>query len=168
MGAEYALVAGLIGAGISSYGAWQEGQDAKKAAEYNASVARQESQMIEQSGALDASRQRKQVSKLVGRQKAAYGASGVELTGSVIDTMMDTAAEGEYDAKVIEYNTKVRSIGALSQAEYQDRLAGIYERSGIIKAGTTLLTQGANIGTNYYGYQFKKKQQESNNQKGGY
>jgi hypothetical protein len=127
-------------------------QDAAEAARYNADIARQESQMIESSGALDASRQRKATARLIGTQKAAYAGAGVELTGSPLDVMINTAAEGELDAKIIEYNTKVRAVGAMSQADYDERLAGIYERSGAFKAGSTLLTSGAQLGAGYIGY----------------
>jgi hypothetical protein len=151
MGIETALLAtAVIGTGIQSYGAYREGQDAKEAAKYNASVAREEAGMIEQSGALDAERQRKQVSRLIGTQKAAYGAAGVELTGSVLDTMINTAAEGELDAAIIDYNAKTRARGAMSQAAYDEKLAEIYGRSGTTKAAGTLLTSAASLGAQYY------------------
>ena len=143
------LTTAVVGAGMSAFGQYREGMDAGEASRYNADISRQSAEMTETSGALDAERQRKQVSRLVGSQKAKYGASGVELTGSPLDVMIGTATEGELDAQIIEYNTKVKARGYQSQAEYDEKLAGIYERSGIIKAGSTLLTQGAQIGAGY-------------------
>jgi len=159
------LTMGVVGAGISAYGAYSEGQDAAEASRYNAEISRQEATLAEASGALDASRQRKQVSRLIGTQKAGYAGAGVELTGSPLDVMINTANEGELDAQIIEYNAKVRSMGAMSQANYDEKLAGIYERSGVFKAGSTLLTSASNIGTNYFGVGYKKPTKK---QEGGY
>ena len=151
MGIETALLAtAVIGMGVSAYGSYREGQDAAEASKYNAQVSREEAQMTEASGALDAERQRKQVSRLIGTQKAGYAGAGVELTGSPLDAMIYTAAEGELDAQIIEYNTKIKARGAMSQAEYDEKLAGTYQRSGLLKAGGTLLTQGSQIGATYY------------------
>jgi hypothetical protein len=158
MGVESALLTtAVIGAGISAYGSYREGQDAKEASLYNANVARTNAEMnatmIEQSGALDASRQRKSISRLIGTQKAGFAGAGVELTGSPLDVMINTAAEGELDAQIIEHNTKASALsaryGGASQAAYDEKMAGIYERSGNFRAGSTLLKAGAEIGSGY-------------------
>lgn len=152
------LGAGIVGMGISAYGSYREGQDAAEASRYNAEMSRlsseREAQMVEASGALDASRQRKATRTLVGKQKALYGASGVELTGSPLDVMINTAAEGELDAQILEYNTKVKAqtlrYGGSAQAAYDEKMAGIYETSGAYKAGSTLLTSGTQLASTYY------------------
>lgn len=158
MGVEAALLAtSVIGAGMQAYGSWREGMDASEASKYNAEIARQTSEreatMVEASGALDASRQRKKVSRLVGTQKAQYGGAGVELTGSPLDVMINTAGEGELDAQIMEYNTRVKAstlrYQGQAQGAYDEKLAGIYERSGTTNMVSTLLTQGATIGSGY-------------------
>lgn len=160
MGVEAALLAtAVVGAGISAYGSYREGQDAAEASRYNANITRENSErealMVEQSGALDASRQRKNISRLVGTQKAITGASGIELTGSPLDAMIYTASEGELDAQILEYNYKSKAqairYGGASQAAYDEKLAGIYERSGTFKAAGTLLTSAATLGSSYMG-----------------
>lgn len=167
MGVESALLAtAVIGTGISAYSSYREGQDAAEASRYNAEISRQNASMVEASGALDAARQRKQVSRLIGTQKALYGGAGVELTGSPLDVMINTAAEGELDAQIIEYNTKVKSMGMMSQAAYDEKLAGIYERSGIFKAGSTLLTQGSQIALGYMGSPTSPKAESIGSYKG--
>ena len=141
----------------SAWGSYQEGQSAKEASDYNARIERQNAEMsasmVEQSGALDASRQRRDVSKLIGTQKAGYAGAGVELSGSPLDAMINTAAEGEYDAQIMEYNTRAKATsiryGGASQAAYDEKMGNIYATSGTMKAGSTLLTQGSKIGTSY-------------------
>ena len=158
--------AAVVGAGISSYGAYREGMDAKEATEYNANVSRQEAQLAEQqagmfeaSGALDARRQREATARLVSKQKALYGASGVELSGSPLDVMINTSAEGELDAQIMEYNAKIKArnarmtaYGLRSQADYELQTGERYAQAGMIRAGSTLLTQGSNIYTKYVGF----------------
>lgn len=145
----------VVGAGISAYGSIREGQDQAQASRYNADVARQQATMIEQSGALEAEDKRRQALRLTKRQTALYAASGVTLSGSPLAVMIDSAAEGELDARISEYNTKVGASQARSQAGYDEMQAGMYERGGLYKAGTTLLTAGTNIATNYFGYGYK-------------
>jgi len=151
-----AVVGGVVGTAASVYGSYKEGQDAAEASRYNASIARESAGMTEQAGALDAQRQRKQVSRVISAQKAQAGASGIELTGSPLDVMIESATEGELDAQIIEYNTKVRARGFMSQASYDDQLATTQERAGLFKAGTTLLTSATQIGSQYYGAGYKR------------
>jgi len=158
MGVETALMVGsLVGTAISAFGQYKEGQDAAEASRYNASVTRQnaatQASMVEQSGALEASQQRRSTQRVVSSQRARYGASGVELTGSPLNVMIGTSAEGELDARIIEYNTKVKSSQILSQAAsqatYDEQLAKRYERSGLTNMGSTLLTSGSKFATSY-------------------
>lgn len=156
MGIEGALLAtSIIGVGLSAYGSYREGQDAAEASEYNAKIAQEESALTEQAGALDVSRQRQQVSRLIGTQKAITAGSGIELTGSALDVMINTAAEGELDAQILEYNTKVQASRFRSQSARDLELARASRTSGIFKAGSTLLTQGSRIATDYFGYGYK-------------
>ena len=165
MGAEAGLLMSVIGIGVNAYGAYREGQDASEASKYNAEIARQQAKMAEEAGALDASRHRKQMSRLISGQKAAYAGSGVELTGSPLDAMIYTAAEGELDAQIIEYNAKVKSMGYMSQAIYDERLSDIYRKEGLYRAGSTLLTGATQIAGDYFGYGYKKPKKQS---AGGY
>jgi len=141
----------LMGMGISAYGQYREGMDAAEASRYNADISRQnaerEAQMVEQSGAFDALQQRKQNRILSGTQKAAYGASGVELSGSPLDVMIQTAGEGELDANIMEWNyrNKAQAIRYAGQSQaYQDEKAGdTYAASGMSRVGATLLTSAS-------------------------
>ena len=157
MGIESALlISTVVGIGISAYGSYREGQDAAEAATYNARIAREEAALTEQAGALEASRQRSQISRLIGSQKAITAGSGVELTGSALDVMINTAAEGELDAQIIEYNTKVQASRFRSQSTRDIERAGAARTSGALKAGSTILTQGSKIGTDYFGFGYRE------------
>ena len=85
-------------------------------------------------------------------------AIGVKFSGSPLDLMSDTIADQERDIAAMEYNTKIGVGRATSQAGYSDFLGKSYAKQGAIagneslfKAGTTLLTSGANIANKYAG-----------------
>lgn len=157
MGVEALLLTtAIIGVASSAYGSYREGQDAAEASKYNARIAQEEAVLTEQAGALDASRQRKQISRLIGTQKALSAGSGIELTGSPLDVMINTAAEGELDAQILEYNTKVQASRFRSQSARDLELAGVSRTSGALKAGATILTQGSKIGTDYFGFGYRE------------
>ena len=157
IGVESALlITSIIGVAVSAYGNFREGQDAAEAGEYNARIGREEAALTEQAGALQASRQREQVSRLIGAQKAITAGSGIELTGSPIDVMMDTAAEGEFDAQIIEYNTRIQAARLRSGSTRDIELARASRTSGIFRAGSTILTQGSRIGTDYFGFGYRQ------------
>lgn len=157
MGIEGALLATtILGVGISAYGSYREGQDAAEASEYNARIAREEAALVEQAGALEVSRQRTQVERLIGSQRAITAGSGIELTGSALDIMINTAAEGELDAQILEYNTKIQASRFRSQSARDLELAGASRVSGVLKAGSTILTQGSKIGTDYFGFGYRE------------
>src|SRR5947209_1984568 len=91
--AGVSAVAGLAGAGISAYGAYEQGQATKNAALYqsqvaqnNAKIAKQNADWDIEAGEIAAANRGQQVRAAVGSQKASQGASGVDVnTGSAAD-----------------------------------------------------------------------------------
>ena len=169
-GALLAVDAALIGTAAAIGGQMYSGQQQaaqgrQMAAQesLNANIGRQNAQAIQQSGQFDIDRQKRQQAQLIGRQRALTAKSGVRFSGSPLDVMSDTIAETELDMAVTRYNTDIASRRALSGAGYSDYLAGSYKTQGQVaqseslwKAGSTLLTSGANI-SNKYGGAFKYK-----------
>ena len=158
MGVETALlITAMVGVGVTAYSQYKEGQDAAEAAKYNAKVSRRNAELeavaIEQSGAVEASQKRKEIKRLISTQKAKYGAAGIELTGSPLEVMIGTAAEGELDAQIIEYNAKREAYatryGAASQGIQYERAAEAYQTSGTLKAASTILTSASKIRKEY-------------------
>ena len=159
-------VTGVTGTIISAVGQSQ-------AADYNAKVARQNAIYAEQAGqqqrqiaAENERRQRLRTEKLLGAQRAGYGKAGVTMEGSPLEVMGETATQGELDAlniryggEVGAYNANVQASRYRSQASFYDFESGRTMATGMIGAGTTLLTgvakaagywgTGSNIGTGY-------------------
>lgn len=140
----------VVGMAASAFGQYQAGQDASKAAKYNASIARQQADMRQQQAQLEIERQRRQNELMKSRQVALYGKAGVKMTGSPLAVMDATATEMDMDTQIMKYNADVDSTRYRSEAAIADMDAGIYERTGTIKAGTTLLTQGGQMVSDYF------------------
>jgi hypothetical protein len=131
------IVAGtIISAAAASYGAYQSYQTGK----YNQRVAERDAEAAEAKAAYDANIHRDRVRRLISTQRALYGKSGVELTGSPLLVLEDTAAQGELDALAIRHGGSTSAARSRSEG----RLAAMEGRAGAIRgagqAGSTLLS----------------------------
>jgi len=113
----------------------QSGQQARSAANYNATVARENAKAAELQAAERAKRIRSQGKSLLAKQRALYGASGVDLMfGSPLLVLADTAGQIELEAQDAIFAGKTQAAGLRSEA------------GGILAEGRAK-TQAANIGT---------------------
>ncbi|WP_415993064.1 hypothetical protein [Desulfovibrio piger] len=116
----------------------QQGKARQAQAEYQADVARQNQQLAEQQASAQRKEgydnmiaKRQETAKLIGRQRAAAGASGATVdVGSSLDLQADTAAQGEIDALNIynqasdkAYGTQLQGWGYGQQAAGYDAQA---------------------------------------------
>ena len=84
---------------LSGIGKYMQGQESAKAYKYNAGIALQQGQFqVEQIG-------KEEVSTL-STQKAMYAKAGVEMSGSPIDTALNTATNFEYSKQIATYNAQ--------------------------------------------------------------
>lgn len=134
----------IAGAGMAAVGAIQQGKAAKAAAEFNARVAEQNSQIVHEQTLQEVRQFDREQYLRVGAIRAAHGKSGgVANEGSVLDILADTAAQGEIQRQDIVYQ------GALAERGFQntaalDRFEGKNaERQGYMRAGAELLKGGA-------------------------
>ena len=112
----------------------QSGQQARSAANYNAIVARENAKAAELQAAERAKRIRSQGKSLLAKQRALYGASGVDLMfGSPLLVLADTAGQIELEAQDAIFAGKTQAAGLRSEA------------GGILAEGRAK-TQAANIG----------------------
>lgn len=115
-----------VGGGImSAFGAYSSGQAQQQQSNYNAQVERQQAMA-------DEAAQRRRSSAILSQSRANIGASGVEIAGSPLEVMAQSAADAELDALTIRYGGEMRA----QQAEYQGRVA---RASGNTSAATNLL-----------------------------
>ena len=101
-----------FGSILSGIGGYMQGQEEAGADEYNASLALMEGEFnVEQIGL--------QEKNTLSTQKAMYAKAGVEQSGSVLDTALNTATNFEYDKQVATFNSQ----SAANMYDYKARVA---------------------------------------------
>jgi hypothetical protein len=109
---EVALVAAVVGAGVSAYSAYESGQAQQDAARYQAAVARNNQIIADQYAAAEVAKgqrledmKRLETAQRQGAVKAAAAANGLDVDrGSPLRLQEDTALLGEFDAQTIRSN----------------------------------------------------------------
>lgn len=151
LGAAASALSGVIGA----IGAIQSANAQAAASEYNAKVSERNQVIADQNrkisvrqAEIDAEEKRRETRRTLSSIRAAYGSSGVELAGSPLDVLEDSAFEGEVDAARIEYEGRIRNReGAIQMLGLQEqasldrmnarsaRSAGYINAAGAIAGG---------------------------------
>lgn len=144
IGALASVASGVIGA----VGAMQQAEAQARAAEYNAKIQERNALIADQNrkAAIEtadvaASDQRRDSRRVMAQMRAAYGASGLELAGSPLDVLEDTALEQELGAQRIEFEGRLRAregaismLGMREDANLQRMEAGAARTAGGIAA----------------------------------
>ena len=147
MGVEtIALVIAAVGAAASVGGAAYSAVSASAAASRQAKFAQQQAEAARSAASVEAEDTRRRARYLLGKEAAAEGASGIQLEGSPLLVMLDSAAESELDAQRKLYAGELQGAGYTARAE-EARQTGSRAAIGFgIQAGTTLLTAGSSYG----------------------
>lgn len=160
--------AGLIGGGVSAYGAYQQGQAQAGAARYNADLEKQNATVSRENAAIAGqagSEQGYQVGAktraTVGNIKANQAASGVDVnSGSALDVRSSAAELGELDALTVRSNATREAYGYAQQARSHDAQSNLdlfeadnAETAGAIGAASTFLGSAGSAATNFAKYQ---------------
>jgi len=124
VGAIVSVVSGVVGA----VGAMRAAEAQASADNYNASikdrnakVAEQNRQITIKSSEVAADDKRRENRRTLASIRSAYGSSGLDLAGSPLDVLADSAAESELDVQRIEYEGKMRAReGALDVLGYNE------------------------------------------------
>lgn len=88
----------------------------------------------------------------LGEMRAAFGANGIDIAGSPLDVLQDTAAEGELTAQRKEYAGKVQAVAYDNQAKMYGYQAATYRsnKSSGLSIAFNALTSGAVSGLGVY------------------
>lgn len=112
LAAAASAVSGVIGA----LGAIQAANAQAAAAEYNARIQERNAIIADQNrkqaietSEIAASDKRRENRRVLASMRAAYGTSGLELVGSPLDVLEDTAVEQELDTQRIRYEGRLRA-----------------------------------------------------------
>ncbi len=164
--ATVAMMASGIGTGLGVVSSIQTAKTQSAQAKYQADVARQNQELAEQQAGAERRQgyenmltQRQETAKLIGRQRAAAGASGAAVdVGSNLDLQADTAFQGEIDAinaynKGLDaaYNSQIQAWNYGQQADAYDAAAESTKNAGYLNAASTAIGGIADIGTTWAG-----------------
>lgn len=112
---------------FNAYSSYEQGKYLDSVSKVNAGISRQAARDALERGSLEADEQRKQTQQVIGSQRTAYAANGIDVnTGTAGQVQNDTAALGELDALTIMNNAAREAYGYEVQAidqRQQGRLA---------------------------------------------
>lgn len=141
-GAEIALAAVAVGTAVTAYGQYQTGQNAKKAASFNAAMMERNAQAARDQARQDSILADREGRRRLGSINAARGASGVGIEGSALDVLEESAANVELDRQTILYRGELRAIG-YEDSGALERMKGRHAaEAGYFSAASTLLLGG--------------------------
>lgn len=136
----------IVGGVISAIGAISAANAQARAAEYNAQVAeRNRIAILAQADneAIDKTRENERRLAVV---RAAYGKAGIDLAGSPLDVIQDTAIEQQLDVSRIRYEGELKAIGQQDQATLYRMEASNARTAGSISAVGALFGGFSNAG----------------------
>jgi hypothetical protein len=143
----------VIGAAMSAYSSYAQGENAKEVADYNAGVEKNKAVDSANRANVAADEQRGKVRKMMGAQRAAMGANGTTVdTGSNLSILTETAGTGELDALRILNNGSNEFDSLSSQSSLTKTQGQFAKNAGTLNAGASLLSSASSI----YG-QYKTK-----------
>lgn len=160
MGATGALLA--VSVGMQALSGYQQSRAQKSEGSFqsqqlmaNSRIANLQAEDAIFRGNEDAKAHKQKVKQLIGSQRAAAGAQGIDVnTGSALDVQTDAAGQGEIDALTIRNNAFREAWGYRVQASDYQTQAEFAKLSAANKSKNTILTSGMNIlstvGDTYY------------------
>lgn len=161
----FAVLSGLV----TAYSAYQQGEAANAAARRQARIAEQQGEYAKLAAAADAETKRRQYDRLLGTQRARYGASGVlGSEGSPLLVMMQSEEEAALDVARVRHGGSVAAHGLQIEADtyrFQGKQA---KRQARLQAYSSILSgvsQGAGL---YYGQKPQTTTVQKHNPYAGY
>lgn len=151
---DLGIALGLASTAIGAAGSMAQAQAQADAANYNAQVAEMNARLAEKRskdafdrGQKEEQAKREEVSQLIGRQRAAMAANGVDIAyGSPLDTLVDAKTMGELDALTVRtntareaYNHDVDAVNKRSKAQLHRMEAKAATTGGYLSAMGSLI-----------------------------
>lgn len=119
-----AAVATVASGAISAIGAIQSANAQAAAAEYNAKIDQRNAAIadanrktIQQQTEFDVEDKRRENARTLASIRAAYGTSGLDLAGSPLDVIEDTALELNTDLQRVDYEGRMKARDAAMQSQ---------------------------------------------------
>lgn len=131
---------GLAGLGLGFVGSIFQGIAGRNTAKYNADVAKNNAKARQQQGDYEADLQRRENERSIGRQQVQGAKSGATLSGSLLDSLANSAGEGQQEVDAINYGTTLDVNAHNQQAKQFKNEAKSSIFSSVLSGATTLFT----------------------------
>tara|TARA_R110002110_G_scaffold51636_3_gene151177 strand:+ start:118 stop:582 length:465 start_codon:yes stop_codon:yes gene_type:complete len=125
---------------VVAVGQLKEAKAEEKASKFNAGISRERAISSRRKAQFDANIEREDAVRRISAQKAAFGKSGVSLTGSPLLVMSEQARINDQDISAILFSGEIEAIAFDRAAELDDRRAKTAKEAGQFGVGSTLLT----------------------------
>jgi hypothetical protein len=136
------IILAAAGSGMQAAGAIQEGNAQYAASQYNIEVNNQNAQEARQQAAEEERRARVMSRKQIGQSRASIGASGIQLEGSPLDVLEESAATAELDALTIRHSGEVKALGFDRDSKLEAFKGKQARQAGYMKAASALISGG--------------------------
>lgn len=149
----------VLAAGVSAYGQYEQGQQAKATAEYNARVNQNEAQKTLTQARIMETEERQKASEMRSKQRAALAAQGVVVDeGSALQIQDDTTRIGEANVLRIRQNAEERAEALREESKLNLAQGNNAASQGMLGAvGTGIKGLGSAAKTAYDGGLFAGK-----------
>jgi hypothetical protein len=137
------MIGGTI---LSAVGSITSGLAQNAASKANARALKQQATLATQRAALAEAQSRRRSQRLLATQRAGFAAAGVTATGTPLLVAEDTVEQAELDALTIRFGGATEAASLRTQARIERFQGKQAVTSGILGAGTTLLTNFGQIG----------------------
>lgn len=148
--APFAAPLAVAGSLAGAAGTLMAGQQAASVGKYNAAVDQQRAQIATDQSQAQAAIDEANNTRRQGAATAAYGASGVALTGTPLEVMTDLATQGELTKRLDIYKGNLTATADQQQAALDSAQGASAQIGSYFGAGSTLLTGALNAARNAY------------------
>lgn len=139
--------ASAVGSFLGFKGNQAAAKAARQTAEYNAQVIENEAILKERARVREEAILRQNSARLVGTQRVATAASGIEMSGSPLQALADTYFSTEMDALRIQYASDIEQTAAEANAQLE-RMEGRARVSALkTRSYSSLLSGGERVAT---------------------
>ena len=126
--AQTANILGAVSGLVSGVGQMMGAKNETQTGDFNAQVDEQRAQAERSSAVLLEGQKRKLMKSQIGSQVASFANSGIKMTGSPIDVMIDSITNAEMDISIDNYNSEIIARGFETDAR-QGRIAAMQRAS---------------------------------------
>ncbi len=134
-----APVMAVVGGAISAAGSMQQGNAQAAAEETRARMAERQQTISKQRQGVESGRVRENLRRVIGQQRAAAGERGVNVGGSVVDVMDDSAREAAFDLESIRFGAEGEQGNLQYEADAARQRARSAKQAGRIGAFGSLV-----------------------------